>query len=165
MSSSWWQRSLVLAVASVALATGTACAAQTPQGAAAGMSLSAGPDDLLDRLAKCGSGGEGGRGGEGGEGGRGGGPGQPGEPGEPGQPGRTGTSGCFRIDDLPDKPKDALSETDKAWIVLAVLSGETTRAEVAEKYHVPEAEVDTWKRQFLNDDAWSAVFGPDPFTA
>ncbi|MGW0819675.1 hypothetical protein ACWD00_42000 [Streptomyces viridiviolaceus] len=41
--------------------------------------------------------------------------------------------------------------------MLSVMSGQTTSAEAAGKYGVPEEEVDTWKRQFLDGD-WFAWF-------
>ena len=88
MSRKLWQRSIVLAVASVAVAAGTACAAQAPQSPTQDAGLSVDAAALGSRSADgCGKGGEGGKGGK---------PGQPGEPGEPGRP------GCADPEDLKD---------------------------------------------------------------
>ncbi|MFD4511552.1 DUF1153 domain-containing protein [Streptomyces sp. NPDC058457] len=143
MSRTRWQRPLVLAVASLALATGTACAAQATPGVTTGTSLTA----PAAAASHCGQGGEGGKGGEGG---RGGAPGQPGEPGKPGKP------GCFRFDDLPDKPKSELTGLDKARIVLTVESGQAKKSEVVKKYKISEKEFDTWDKQ-LRDGDWAAL--------
>jgi hypothetical protein len=145
MSRRIWQRPLILAVASVALATGTACAAQASPSATAGISHAA----PADQFSHCGKGGEGGEGGEGGKGGA------PGRPGEPGKPGR---SGCFRFGDLPDKPKSELTVVDKIQIVLTVESGQAKKAEVAKKYKISEKEIDTWDKQFRDGD-WAALMG------
>ncbi|RZB13639.1 helix-turn-helix domain-containing protein [Streptomyces sp. F001] len=141
------QRPFILAIASLAIATGTAtaCAAQAPQSATEVTSHSASAGDLLGHHSDCGKGGEGGEGGKGGE------PGQPGEPGKP---------GCFRFSDLlPDQLEGSkLSGSDKMRIVMSVMSGHTTSAEAAEKYEVSEDEIDDWKRQFLDGD-WGKLFG------
>ncbi|UUN28275.1 DUF1153 domain-containing protein [Streptomyces sp. FIT100] len=192
MSSSLWQRSIILAAAAAAFALGTACTATTSHSAgadhSAGTAGSASPAGPASGGCVRGSGGlpgtggiggDGGRGGDGffggtgGDGGRGGAPGRPGEPGKPGHGffggtgGRGGDggvgTGCLRFSDLPDKPKDELTAADKARIVLVVVYGDTTSAEVAKKYKVPEKEVDTWKRQVLDGD-WFALAGVDrPF--
>ncbi|WP_406470121.1 transposase [Streptomyces sp. NBC_01615] len=148
MSRRLWQRPLVLVVASVALAAGTACAAQASPSATAGTGHVA----AADQSSHCGRGGEGGEGGKGGEGGRGG------EPGRPGEPGKPGTSGCFRFRDLPDKPKSKLTAMDRIRIVMAVESGQAKKAEVAKKYKVSEKEIDTWVKQFRDGD-WAALMG------
>ncbi|WP_327425926.1 helix-turn-helix domain-containing protein [Streptomyces sp. NBC_01236] len=145
MSRRLWQRPLILAVASVALATGTACAAQASPSATA----ATGRVVLADQSSHCGRGGEGGEGGKGGEGGRGGEPGRPGEPGKP---------GCFRFGDLPDKPASKLTVIDKIRIVMAVESGQAKKAEVAKKYKVSEKEIGTWVKQFRDGD-WAALMG------
>ncbi|WP_330301682.1 MULTISPECIES: helix-turn-helix domain-containing protein [unclassified Streptomyces] len=149
MSRRLWQRPLILAVASVALATGTACAAQASPSAAA----VTGHVAVADRSSHCGRGGEGGEGGKGGEGGRGG------EPGRPGEPGKPGTS-CLRFGDLPDKPASKLTMIDKIRIVMAVESGQAKKAEVAKKYKVSEKEIGTWVKQFRDGD-WAALTGVD----
>ncbi|MEV7322018.1 DUF1153 domain-containing protein [Streptomyces sp. NPDC093970] len=144
MSTTRWQRPLVLAVASLALATGTACAAHAAPGAAVtGHTAPAAAPSL------CGHGGEDGRGGEGGKGGA---PGRPGEPGKPGKP------GCLTFGDLPDKPGSDLSGLDKVRIVLAVESGNADRADVVRKYKISEKEFDTWDRKF-RDGNWAALLG------
>ncbi|MFI8952935.1 hypothetical protein ACIGO6_41645, partial [Streptomyces sp. NPDC053750] len=144
MARSLWQRPLVLAMASAALATGTTYAAQAAQNTSAGSSHSTDARPHPGHSEYCG------KGGKGGEGGRGGEPGQPGEPGRP---------GCFRPGDLlPDKPEGSKpAGADRIRIVLAVLSGHITSAGAAEKYEVPHEEIDTWKRQFLDGD-WLALF-------
>ncbi|MFJ9800424.1 hypothetical protein [Streptomyces wuyuanensis] len=178
MSRKLWQRSIVLAVASVAVAAGTACAAQAPQSPTQGAGLSVDAAALGSRSADgCGKGGEGGKGGK---------PGQPGEPGEPGRPGCAdpedlkdlkdledleGMEDLKELDDLkdlkdlkdfeafgelPDKPKDELSVVDKVRIVVALLTDEATTDEVAEKYDVSKKEVGTWREQVLDGD-WAAL--------
>ncbi|MEU9153581.1 DUF1153 domain-containing protein [Streptomyces sp. NPDC048417] len=142
MSTTRWQRPLILAVASVALATGTACAAQAAPDVTTGTSHAAPADP-----AHCGRGGEGGEGGEGGKGGA------PGQPGEPGQPGRLG---CFTSGDLPDKPKSDLTGTDKIRIMLIVESGQAKKPDVIKKYKISEKEFDTWDKQFRDGD-WAAL--------
>ncbi|GGU80242.1 hypothetical protein GCM10010260_10580 [Streptomyces filipinensis] len=139
MSSSTWRRPFILAAASVALVTTTACAAQaaTPIAPAPG-SHAAAP---ADRSAHCG---------EGGEGGKGGAPGQPGEPGEPGKPGCAPFHG---LSDLPGRPKSKLSRLDKARIALAVLTGRVTEADAAKKYKVREKEISKWEQNLL-DGGW-----------
>ena len=47
---------------------------------------------------------------------------------------------------------------DKVRIVSTVTSGRATRAEVAEKYKVPEKTFDTWKERVLGGD-WLELFG------
>ncbi|MFK0158694.1 DUF1153 domain-containing protein [Streptomyces sp. NPDC090499] len=136
MSRNRWQRPFVLAVASVALAAGTACAAQ----AAPGNTPAAAPAS-----SHCGQGGEGGKGGA------------PGRPGEPGKPGR---SGCLSLGDLPDRPKSDLTGLDRARIVLAVESGQAKKADVLKKYKISEKEFDTWDRQLRGGD-WAALLGLD----
>lgn len=154
MSVCAWKRPLLLAAASLAIVSGTACAAYTPQDVITGIGRAAGAGDLVGRFVECGKGGDGGDGGKGGEGGR------PGAPGEPGEPGKSGLAGCVPLGELPDKPKGALSVVDKVRIVMAVLSGDRTSAEVAEKYEVPEGQIETWKRQFLGGD-WPALIKAD----
>ncbi|WP_406336049.1 transposase [Streptomyces sp. NBC_00203] len=144
MSRRLWQRPLILAVASVALATGTACAAQASPSATAATTRVV----LADQSSHCGKGGEGGEGGEGGRGG---------EPGRPGEPGKPGTS-CLRFGALPDKPASKLTVIDKVRIVMAVESGQAKKAEVAKKYKVSEKEIDTWVKQFRDGD-WAALMG------
>lgn len=137
MSTHLRQRPFFLAAASVALVTVTACGAQAvthPVAAPIGHSAPA------HRSAQCG---------EGGQGGKGGAPGQPGQPGEPGKP------GCFSPDDLPDRQKPELSQSDKARIALAVLTRRLTQAEAAKKYRIAEKEISTWERQLLDGD-WLA---------
>lgn len=140
-----WQRPFLLVMASLAFVTGTTYAAQEAQSATTDTHHSTHGTHPFGPHADCG------KGGKGGEGGKGGRPGQPGEPGKP---------GCLRPGDLlPDKPKGAkLQGADKIRIVMSVMSGHTTRAEAAKKYEIPEDEIDTWKRQFLDGD-WFALFG------
>jgi hypothetical protein len=142
MSRTRWQRPLVLAVASLALAAGTACAAQAAPGVTPGISQTA-----PAAPSHCGHGGEGGRGGEGGQGGA---PGRPGEPGKPGKP------GCFTFGDLPDKPRSDLTGMDRIRIVLTVESGQAKKADVVKKYKISEKEFDTWSKQFRDGD-WAAL--------
>ncbi|MFH8801294.1 hypothetical protein ACH4F6_17115 [Streptomyces sp. NPDC017936] len=133
------QRPLILAMAALALATGTACAAQAAPHAPTGTSHSADTGNPPGRHSDCGKGGKGG---------------EPGQPGEPGKP------GCFRFDDLlPDEPDGSkLRGADKVRIVMSVMSGQTTSARAAEKYEVSVDDIDTWKQQFLDGD-WFALFG------
>lgn len=151
MFTSTWQRPIVLVVASLALVTGTACAAQAsePQAPAGGTS-----SVLSGSLAHCVGFGQGGKGGEGGEGGKGGKPGKPGEPGKP------GGVGCFRFEDLPDKTKAELTAVDKVQIVMAVLADDSdeTKKKIADKYKISTEEIDTWKRQYTEGD-WCALMG------
>ncbi|GGN21773.1 DUF1153 domain-containing protein [Streptomyces fuscichromogenes] len=144
MSRTRWQRPLVLAVASLALATGTACAAQAAPGLTTGTTQTA-----PTAPSYCGRGGEGGKGGAGGQGGA---PGRPGEPGKPGQP------GCLTFRDLPDKPKADLTGLDKIRIVLIVESGQAKKADVVKKYKISEKEFDAWDKQFRDGD-WAALLG------
>ncbi|WP_431964292.1 DUF1153 domain-containing protein [Actinacidiphila sp. bgisy160] len=149
-------------VTAAAIAGGVACsfegsyggssAAQTRHDGSSGADGARGADAVTGLPAGCARGGEGGKGGAGGKGGR------PGEPGQPGQPGERGGAGCLRLADLPDKPAEKLSAVDKVRIVLTVTSGHATRAEVAEKYKVPEKTFDTWKEQVLGGD-WLGLFG------
>ena len=141
MSRRIWQRPLILAVASVVLAAGTACAAQASSGAVAGT----GHAVLAGQSSHCG------RGGEGGEGGRG---------GEPGRPGKPGMFGCFRFGDLPDKSASELTVVDKIRIVLSVESGQAKKAGVARKYKISEKEIGIWDRRFRDGD-WAALMGAD----
>ncbi|UXY31937.1 DUF1153 domain-containing protein [Streptomyces sp. HUAS TT20] len=136
MSRIRWRRPLVLAVASVALATGTACAAQASPGVTPGVSQMASADH-----AHCGEGGEGGKGGA---------------PGEPGEPGKPGGRGCLTLGDLPDKPKSDLTAVDKLRIVLIVESGHAKKSDVAKKYKISEKEIDTWVKQ-VRDGDWAAL--------
>ncbi|MGY5050797.1 DUF1153 domain-containing protein [Streptomyces sp. 900105755] len=141
MSQNRWQRPFVLALASVALAAGTACAAQAAPGST--------PDTRRTALAApashCGKGGEGGKGGA---------PGRPGEPGKPGHP------GCLTLGDLPDRPKADLTGLDRARIVLAVESGQVKKSDVVKKYKISEKDFDTWDRQLRGGD-WAALLGLD----
>ncbi|MFF3914674.1 hypothetical protein ACFYZB_14475 [Streptomyces sp. NPDC001852] len=141
MFTSPFRRPALLAAASVALVTVTACGAQAATHAAP--AAPTGYTALAHQSGHCG---------EGGEGGKGGAPGQPGQPGQPGKP------GCLSFHDLPDKPKSDLSLTDRARIALTVLTGRATKAEVAKKYKISEKEVDTWERQVLNGD-WLGLIG------
>ncbi|MFE0516148.1 helix-turn-helix domain-containing protein [Streptomyces sp. NPDC058964] len=136
MSRIRWRRPLVLAMASVAIATGTACAAQASPSVTPAVSQVAPAGH-----AHCGQGGEGGEGGKGGA---------PGEPGEPGKP------GCFSFGALPDKPKSKLTIVDKLRIVLTVESGRAKKSDVAKKYKISEKEIDTWDKQFREGD-WAAL--------
>ncbi|MEW1773682.1 DUF1153 domain-containing protein [Streptomyces sp. NPDC086777] len=141
MSRNRWQRPFVLAVASVALAAGTACAAQ----AAPGITPGTGRAAPATPSSHCGQGGEGGKGGA---------PGRPGEPGKPGHP------GCLTLGDLPDKPKADLTGLDRARIVLAVEYGQRKKADVVRKYKISDKEFDTWDRQLRSGD-WAALLGLD----
>ncbi|MEU6064764.1 helix-turn-helix domain-containing protein [Streptomyces sp. NPDC047082] len=136
MSRIRWRRPLVLAVASMAIATGTACAAQASPGVTPGVSQVASADH-----SHCGQGGEGGKGGA---------------PGEPGEPGKPGERGCFALGDLPDKPKSELTVVDKLRIVLIVESGQAKKSDVAKKYKISEKEIDTWVKQVRQGD-WAAL--------
>ncbi|MGW0409788.1 DUF1153 domain-containing protein [Streptomyces collinus] len=139
MSTISWRRPLLMAVASLTLVSGTACAAQAATHTST--ANTSGYSALAGRSAHCGKGGEGGAGGKGGA------PGRPGQPGQPGQPG-----GCLSFKDLPDKAEPDLTVMDKVRIVLTVTSGHATKADVAKKYRIPEKEVDTWQRQFQDGD-------------
>ncbi|WP_316752465.1 helix-turn-helix domain-containing protein [Streptomyces herbicida] len=136
MSRIRWRRPLVLAVASMAIATGAACAAQASPGVTPGVSQVASADH-----SHCGQGGEGGKGGA---------------PGEPGEPGKPGERGCFALGDLPDKPKSELTVVDKLRIVLIVESGQAKKSDVAKKYKISEKEIDTWVKQVRQGD-WAAL--------
>ncbi|MQY34784.1 hypothetical protein SRB17_27540 [Streptomyces sp. RB17] len=136
------RRPLLLAAASVALVTVTACGAQAATRTAPAPT---GYTALAHRAGHCG---------EGGEGGKGGAPGRPGQPGKPGKP------GCFSLRDLPDKPTSELSRLDKARIALAVLTGRVTRSDAAKKYRIAEKEISAWERQLLNGD-WLAFLQPE----
>ncbi|MGW4568717.1 DUF1153 domain-containing protein [Streptomyces sp. NPDC004561] len=149
-----WRRPVLLATASLTLVSGTACAAQaashnTPTNTPSYSSLA-------HHTADCGGGGQGGRGGAGGKGGA---PGQPGEPGKPGHP------GCLSAADLPDKPEQHLTALDKVRIVLIVMSGHATKADVAKKYKIPEKQYDSWQREFRNGDWLALLDGASPFTS
>ncbi|CAM5297570.1 hypothetical protein SAVIM338S_00400 [Streptomyces avidinii] len=151
MFTSSWQRPVVLAAASLAFLTGTACAAQasqthTPTGVVSSVQA--------DGSGHCAAGGKGGEGGEGGKGGRGG---KPGEPGEPGKPGR---AGCFRFEDLPDKSKDDLTVVDRVRIVVTLIANDNdeTRDKIAKKYKISDEQIDTWKKNYVDGD-WFALMG------
>ncbi|MFD4242362.1 hypothetical protein ACFWP3_12310 [Streptomyces sp. NPDC058525] len=147
-----WQRPLILAATTFALVTGTAVAAQasvhhTPAGVTTAV--------VADLPTTCVGGGEGGKGGKGGEGGKGGQPGQPGEPGKP------GSVGCLLgFEDLPDKKKSDLTVVDKVRIVLTLLADDSdeTKEKISKKYDIPEEQLDTWKRQYVDGD-WFALMG------
>ncbi|MER6200111.1 hypothetical protein ABT234_22415 [Streptomyces sp. NPDC001586] len=146
-----WQRPLILAAASLALVTGTACAAQASEfKAPAGTSSSV----AAEQPTHCALGGHGGEGGKGGKGGRGG---QPGEPGEPGKPGGVG---CFRFDDLPDKSKSDLSMVDKVHIVMILLvdDSDDMKEKIAKKYDISEDQLDNLKDDYLEGN-WIALMG------
>ncbi|MEU2157349.1 hypothetical protein ABZ532_20420 [Streptomyces sp. NPDC019396] len=177
MSRSLWRRPAILAATAAALALGTACAATPSQSAHAAPHAGRG-----DRLAQTSDGsrggllgqpgepgkpglgsrgGDGGRGGDvlGGTGGRGG---DGGDGGWGGDGGRGGDAvGCLRLSDLPDKPKQKLTVADKVRIVMVVLYGDVTSAEVAGKYKIPEKDVDAWKQQALDGD-WLSLTGVGP---
>lgn len=147
-----WKRPLALVVMAATIAGGSACSFQGSSAEASPAQTShdgsrgdgaRGSESVTSLLAGCA------RGGEGGQGGR---PGEPGQPGQPGEPGEPGGAACLRLADLPAKPKERLSAVDKARIVLTVTSGHATRAEVAEKYKVPEKTFDLWKEQVLDGD-------------
>ncbi|WP_330328705.1 hypothetical protein OHS33_02410 [Streptomyces sp. NBC_00536] len=150
MFTSSWQRPLILAAASLAFVTGTACAAQASQSQApAGVASSA----LAGQPTHCvANGGEGGEGGEGGAGGQGGQPGQPGEPGKP------GGVGCFTFKDLPDKPKEELTVVDRVRIVMTLLADDSkdNKEKIAKKYKITTEQLDTWKKNYLDGD-WFAL--------
>ncbi|MEV7521839.1 helix-turn-helix domain-containing protein [Streptomyces sp. NPDC091371] len=151
MFTSSWQRPLVLAAASLALVTGTACAAQASQSQA--------PTAVSSSPSHCVLGGAGGEGGKGGEGGRGG---QPGQPGEPGKPGRVG---CFRFEDLPDKSKSELNAVDKVRIVIVLMADDTdaTKDKISKKYDISREQLDDWKKDYLAGDWCSLMAGGLPF--
>ncbi|MFF5447962.1 hypothetical protein [Streptomyces sp. NPDC012888] len=157
MSTISWQRPLILAAASLALVTGTACAAQASEShAPTGISSSV-VGDHPEPCVMVGKGGEGGAGGEGGKGGK------PGQPGEPGKPGR---SGCLRFDDLPDKPKSELSMVDKVHIVMLVLAADDsdeTKKKIAEKYEIALGQIDSWKDHYLDGNWFALMDGGLPF--
>ncbi|MFJ3726685.1 hypothetical protein ACIPYQ_29560 [Streptomyces sp. NPDC090045] len=144
-----WQRPLILAAASLALVTGTACAAQASEfKAPAGTSSSV----VAEQPTHCSLGG---RGGEGGKGGAGGSGGRPGEPGEPGKPGGVG---CFRFDDLPDKSKSDLSMVDKVHIVMILLvdDSDDMKEKIAKKYDMSEEQLDDLKEAYIEGN-WFAL--------
>ncbi|MET9701372.1 hypothetical protein ABZY31_31315, partial [Streptomyces sp. NPDC006529] len=147
MFTSSWQRPLVLAAASLAFVTGTACAAQAAQTHTPALTLGAG--------AHCTPGGVGGAGGEGGEGGKGG---SGGKPGQPGQPGKPGSVGCLSFKDLPDKPKDELTVVDRVRIVVTLLADDSkdNQEKIAKKYKITTEQLDTWKKNYLDGD-WLAL--------
>ncbi|MGW2486872.1 hypothetical protein ACWCV9_06580 [Streptomyces sp. NPDC001606] len=131
-------RAARLLAAAVTLAAGTGCAARALTAPAA-----------ADRpvTSECGNGGAGGQGGDSGANGR---------PGKPGKPGSPGTHACNRYADLPDKPKGDLTLADKVRVVLVLLNGGATEAQIAHKYRMSPHEVETWKRAYLDDD-WSVL--------
>ncbi|MFB6617578.1 hypothetical protein ACIGFK_24200 [Streptomyces sp. NPDC085524] len=151
MFTSPWQRPLILAAASLALVTGTACAAQASQTHTTA--------DISSSPSHCVLGGQGGEGGKGGEGGRGGQPGQPGEPGKP------GSVGCFRFEDLPDKSKSELNAVDKVRIVMLLVADDSDemKEKVAKKYKISTDELDDWKKDYLAGDWCSLMAGGLPF--
>ncbi|MET3984561.1 hypothetical protein [Streptomyces sp. PvR034] len=157
MFTSSWQRPLVLAAASLAFVTGTACAAQAAQSHAPAGVVSSVP---AGQSAHC----AGGAGGEGGEGGAGGQGGQGGQPGQPGQPGKPGTAGCFRFEDLPDKPKAELTVVDRVRIVVTLLADDTdaTKEKIAKKYEITTEQLDTWKKNYLEGDWFALTTGTLP---
>ncbi|MER6216040.1 hypothetical protein ABT213_18520 [Streptomyces sp. NPDC001674] len=144
-----FQRPLLLAAASLALVSGTACAAQAAVSHTPAATSASAP---ALKATDCTLGGAGGAGGEGGKGGQGGQPGQPGEPGKPG-----GTA-CLGFDDLPDKPKSELTVVDKARIALTVIADDSKemKDKIAAKYKITHAQIDTWKKQYLEGD-WFAL--------
>ncbi|MGW1895670.1 transposase [Streptomyces sp. NPDC002004] len=148
MSGRFPRRPLALAVVSLTLAAGTACAVHVSPGSPTGTGHVA----AVGHDTHCGRQGDGGAGGRGGE------PGRPGDPGEPGGP------RCPRYGALPDGTKDDLTAKDRVRIVLAVMSGHVTRAEVADRYKIPAAEVDDWRQEFLDGD-WYGLMGDDTTTS
>ncbi|MCX4961302.1 helix-turn-helix domain-containing protein [Streptomyces virginiae] len=149
-----WQRPIILATASLALVTGTACAAQASQSHTPTNISASAPADQPEHCVGFGAGG---KGGEGGKGGRGG------EPGQPGEPGRPGGVGCFKFEDLPDKSKADLTVVDKVRIAIIVLAAddedETTK-KIADKYKISEKQIDTWKKYYVDGD-WFALMADD----
>ncbi|GHE04805.1 DUF1153 domain-containing protein [Streptomyces alanosinicus] len=152
MSTNLWQRPFLLAAASAALVTVTACGAQAAthgtRAATHAAPAATGHSALARQSSHCGEGGEGGKGGA------------PGRPGQPGQPGKPGCSAFGDLHDLPDKPTSELSQPDKARIALTVLTGRVTQADAARKYKISEKEISTWERQLLNGD-WLALLQPE----
>ncbi|MBW5485113.1 hypothetical protein [Streptomyces bambusae] len=146
-----WQRPLILAVASLAFAAGTAGVSQASESQAMSGINSAAAGDHPEPCFKIGRGGEGGKGGEGGRGGQ---PGQPGEPGKPGRP------GCLRFHDLPDKKKSELTVVDRVYIVMMLTADDSDemKEKISEKYDVPKDELDTWKKNY-EDGNWIALMG------
>nr|WSX53680.1 hypothetical protein OG409_35040 [Streptomyces sp. NBC_00974] len=158
MFTSSWQRPIILAAASLAFVTGTACAAQAAQSHTPAKSVSSA---VTGDSGHCKAGGEGGEGGEGGKGGSGGRPGQPGEPGKPGHP------GCFRFEDLPDKTKSELNGVDRVRIVMTLLADDSDemKDKITKKYKISEEQLDTWKKNYVDGD-WFALMGINsPFSS
>ncbi|MFF9621456.1 transposase [Streptomyces griseosporeus] len=149
-----WRRSLALAAAAVAVSAGVSCtpgagADAGPDHRAPTTSASTGSAQAPAGTSECGSGGNGGKGGDSGENG---------SPGKSGEPGKPGTHDCTRYSDLPDKPKDKLTLADKVRVVLVLLNGGATEAQIAEKYDMPKSEVGSWKKAYLEED-WSVLAG------
>ena len=147
MTSKLWLRAIALAAVAAAAAAGT-------DGVARALSVHqplAAPTAQTPADSECGSGGAGGQGGDSGEGG---------SPGQSGEPGKPGTHECTRYSDLPDKPKDKLTVADKVRVVLVLINGGATEAQIAEKYKMPKHEVEVWKQAYRNGD-WSVLMGND----
>lgn len=149
-----WRRSLALAAAAVAVSAGISCtpgagADTGPDHRTPTTSTSTGSAQAPAGTAECGSGGNGGKGGDSGENG---------SPGKSGEPGKSGTHDCTRYSDLPDKPKGKLTLADKVRVVLVLLNGGATEAQIAEKYDMPKSEVGSWKKAYLEED-WSVLAG------
>ncbi|MFD5424365.1 hypothetical protein [Streptomyces sp. NPDC127084] len=173
MSRSLWLRPAILAATAAALTLGSACAATPshsaptpPPPAGRGDQAAQGSDGsrggLLGRPGEPGEPGVGWRGGDGGRGGDGFFGGTGGRGGDGGDGARGADSrGCLRLSELPDKPKEKLTVGDKVRIVMVVLYGDATSAEVARKYKLPEKDVGAWKEQFLDGD-WFALTGVGP---
>ncbi|MGW2419997.1 DUF1153 domain-containing protein [Streptomyces sp. NPDC001709] len=71
----------------------------------------------------------------------------------------------FSLHDLPDKPKSELTLVDRARIMLAVLTGQVKKDEVAKKYKVSDKEITKWEHQVLNGD-WLGLLGDvSPFSS
>ncbi|MBV7697256.1 hypothetical protein [Streptomyces sp. TRM70350] len=147
MSRKLWRRPVALGAATLVAALCTACAT-TSEPTATDRKVAVTPaEQVFPDSSECGSGGDGGDGGDSGEGGR------PGEPGEPGEP---GTRECTRYSDLPDKPKEELTLADKVRVVLVLLNGGASEAQIARKYDMPKDEVAAWKEAYIERD-WSVL--------
>ncbi|MFJ8164342.1 hypothetical protein ACIRBY_25935 [Streptomyces sp. NPDC096136] len=145
-----FQRPLILAAASLALVTGTACAAQAAVSHVPAATSASVPGLQATNCAAGGAGGEGGKGGEGG---------QPGQPGEPGKPGGTA---CLGFADLPDKPKSELTVVDRVRIALTVIADDSKelKDKIADKYKITPEQIDTWKKQYMDGDWLGLMTGP-----
>ncbi len=142
-------RAIALAAAALAAAAGTTGAARMlpdhqPLPASTTAPSPAGSTE-------CGSGGDGGRGGD---------SGQDGSPGRPGEPGKPGTHECTRYSDLPDKPKAELTVADKVRVVLVLMNGGATEAQIAKKYKMSQPAVEVWKEAYLRGD-WPVLMNDD----